>query len=189
MFLEEPWLTESISGGCRDALSRTYVAGGPAWPARTTSHRAVLALGLDATHYAEMAEAIVKAIEANQPYARVVDTFGISQGAQRTSWFWQADAPRVGGDRQPVSRATQTSVEFIERCSEAVLDSWMGHCPECVDATAVDAFAAVSESRWAVASMTVEGRSAIGVLGGSAPDVAPINSRLRRRTIAAEAAS
>jgi hypothetical protein len=159
VFLEEPWSTESVSGGCQDTLSRTYVA----WRASLAGPDDLASScpglwGWDATHYAEVAAAVVKAIEANQPDARVVGTVGISQGAQRTSWLWPAMQPAWAVIVSPSPR-TRTAVEFIERRSATVLDSWIGHCPGCVDATAVDAFATAAESRWAAAPMTVDGRS------------------------------
>ena len=198
LFLEEPWSTTVLTPDCRDALSRTYVA----WKSNTAVASDLASScpgrwGWDPASYSDAAGAVLDAVRADLPQAKVVGTVGISQGAQRTSWLWDDMHPDWAVVVSPSPR-TETAAAFLERRTAAVVNSWIDQCPGCGDADGIDDFVATARGRWASAPITVDGRSvpvdgldavAAMVAGSYGPDANRLSLAAALDTPSREAAS
>jgi hypothetical protein len=159
VFLEEPWAAAPLTAGCRDALSRTYVSlkSGSAGDLDLADSCPGL-WGWAPDEYVRTVEAVLQDVRIDIPDAALAGTVGISQGAERTSWLWKATQPAWAALVSPSLRVRSAS-EYLSQRTAAIVDSWIGLCPGCTDAAAVNEFLAAAAEPWASAPIAIADRS------------------------------
>lgn len=188
VFLEEPWAFAPPPMECRDALARTYRG----WRSASQNDADLAAncpgrWGWAPADFSHATDAVLKDVRRTRGDARLEGTVGISQGAERTSWLWADLRPTWAVVVSPNPRAGSAS-EYLQQRTTAVLASWIGQCPGCVDAAAVDEFIAKVRKAWAAAPVVLEDRSVpVNGFDAVAAVVAASYGRSERRSALADA--